>query len=321
MKLIKNNLFAFGLLLSLFSACSDKKEVLIPLPEDITFNELPLDRFSYKTYDAPFKAGTASTGTITVNAGKNADGSFKGFALSNKNWRSYPWNLSPDFAPPGLSDAQKKASVDSCIFSVFTNYPNKTENFLVADTRNGEAYITLDQPAVVEHILVANTTYNHLLETYGSNYSGTLNTATQEYSLTGTKIRNIKIASTSTDLYGRWYLPGPDNKNLIRLEGIERLAQATQGAQVRKGFVKLIVTGSKTGTTTGKVEFWLAVRPGIDPAKAAWNVILGDWYTVDLKGLGQVDRLQFDIDSDYKDTNGKVLVPPYFCLDGIRIQQ
>ena len=331
---------------AIITSCTKQhKDVLIDYPNDITFNELTLDRFSYEIPDQPFVAKGQESGSITMNVKKYSGGNYGGFAISNMNWRSYPWNLSPDFGPSSLPQDQIQRAIDSCIFSVYTEKPNKTENYLVGHAVGDDAFISLGKPAVVEHILVANTTYNFLLTSYGSTYSGTLNQQTQAYSLTGNKVKNIQIPNPSTAYYGRWYLPGPDGNNLIRLAGTEVLAKREAGHTAAEtarlngnteaeasadssaaannthhGYVKLIIEGYHKGGSTGTVDFYLAVRPNVDPLHPDWNFVMNDWNPVDLKSLGQVDKLVFKMESSYKDSNGDMLVPAYFCVDGIRLK-
>lgn len=337
----------FWLLSILFISCDKARtELLIPYPNDITFEDQELDRFSFKIPNAPFKSGDAASGVITANVINNGDGTFSGFAVSNKNWRSYPWNLSPDFAPATLSPEQLKMSLDSCIFSVYTSRPNYTKNFLVGRVDNGDAFIRLDKPSVVEHVLVANTTYNFLLANYGSTYSDAIDVNTQLYLLTGAKVRNIQNPNSSTAMYGRFTLPGPDGTNLIRLAGDEILAKRAAGKSaadaarlagksnaviqadstaaakaLSKGYVKLTISGYVGETITGNVDFYLAIRPNVDPLNPTLNYILPDWNKVDLSTLGVVDKIAFDLSSSYMDANGKMLIPPYFCLDGIRLKK
>jgi hypothetical protein len=292
--------------IALFS-CEKENKILIPYPEDITFEDQTLGRFTFNIPNAAFKSGDSKTGIATFNVKNNGDGTFSGFAVSNKNWRSFPWTLSPDFPPPGgLTPAKTKLAVDSCIFSVYTTITNQTNNFLVAYVKDEDAAFTLDKPAVVEHILVANTTYNYLLETYGSVYSGTLDPVTQEYSITGTKVKNINIANPSTLLYGRFTMPGPGGQKLVKLT---------------TGFVKLTAKGYNGATATGSVDYWLAVRPNADPANPTLNYVLPSWDKVNLTALGVVNKVVFSLSSSYTDGTGKMLVPPYFCLDGIRLRK
>lgn len=289
--------------IALFSCGKDDK-ILIPYPEDITFEDQTLGRFTFNIPNAPFKSGNDKTGVATFNVKNNGDGTFSGFAVSNKNWRSFPWTLSPDFPPAGgLTPAKIKSAVDSCIFSVYTTITNQTNNFLVAYVKDEDASFTLDKPTVVEHVLVANTTYNYLLESYGSIYSGTLDPVTQKYSITGTKVKNINIANPSTEVYGRFTLPGPGGQDLVKLT---------------TGYVKLTIKGFNGTAATGSVDFWLAARPDASPGQ---NYILPSWSKVDLTALGVVNKVVFNLSSSYKDGAGNMLVPPYFCLDGIRLKK
>lgn len=330
----------------LFACKKEDKGVAVPVPHDITFEELTPGELSFKIPDGPFTAGNANTGRVTLNTKKNPDGTFTGFAMSSKNWRSYPWNLSPDFAPAAITPAQVKSAIDSCIFSVYTTRPNYTGNYVVACVKDDDAAITLDRPAVVEHILVANTTYNFLLETYGSTFSGTLNPGTQAYDVNGTKVRNPNNSNTSTERYGRFTLPGPGGSSLISLAGQEVLAKRAAGTEAAdaarlagkseeqvaadsttaaantvKGFVKLTALGFNGGKAVGEVNFWLAIRPDVDPALPDYNIILGDWYKMDLGTLGAVDEIIFHLSSSDTDGSGNMRTPPYFCLDGIRIRK
>lgn len=340
--------------LFLIASCKkESKEILVPYPNDITFEDQQLDRFSFNIPSAPYSAGDEASGIITMNV-KKEGASFSGFAVSNKNWCSYPWSLSPDFAPSTpLTAAQRQAAIDSTIFSVFTSFttttvkPNRTANFLVGNAKNNEAFITLSKPAVIEHILVANNTYSYLLAAYGSIYAGgTRNAATQQFSLTGTKVRNILNPNTSSAAFGRFYLPGPEGVDVAYLQGAEVLAkiqagrEAAQAARqaektppqvtadslaaytaLSKGFVKLTIQGFVGSKETGSVDYWLAIRPKVDPANPLLNIIRSDWNKVDLTSLGTVDKILFNITSSYTDTNGKSLLPSYFCLDGMRIRK
>lgn len=329
----------------LVSCVKTNRDILVPYPNDITFEDQPLNRFAFKIPEAPFKAGNAKSGVVTMNVKNNGDGTFSGFAISNKNWRSYPWNLS-SFASGGSTEKQMKESIDSTIFSVYTTRPNHTGTFLVASVKDDDANITLANASVVEHILVANTTYNFLLESYGSVYSGTLDEATQQYLPDGKPIRNIQNPNTSTSMYGQFSLPGPGGSTLIRLEGDEILAKVAAGKAaadagringktadqiiadstdaadgVSKGYVKLTVNGFKGGSATGTVEYWLAIRPNVDAGNPDLDYIAPDWFKVDLTSLGSVDKLVFHLSSSYTDGMGSMLYPPFFCLDGIRLKK
>lgn len=292
---------------AIFYSCKKDSKILVPYPEDITFEDQQLNDFTFRIPTAPFKSGNDKSGVLTFNVKNNPDGSFSGFAISNKNWRSYPWSLSPDFPPPGgLTPAKIKSCVDSCIYSVYSTMPNQTNNFLVASVKDEDAAFTLDKATVVEHVLVANTTYNFLLESYGSIYSGTFDPATQAYSITGAKVKNINIANPSTLFYGRFTLPGPGGQNLVKLT---------------TGFVKLTAKGYNGTSATGSVDYWLAVRADVDPTNPDADYISPDWAKVDLTALGAVTKVVFSLSSSYKDGAGNMLIPPYFCLDGIRLRK
>lgn len=345
-KKYKKALLFAGVLFTL-NSCSDDLDVIVDYPKDITFNDLNVGRFSFQIPDSPFDVGNNETGVITVNVVNRGGGDFSGFAISNKNWRSYPWSFSPDFEPAGgVSAADRKAAIDSTVFSVFTDTPNRTETFLVANTEGEDAYIDLQEPSVVEHVLVANNTFNHLTARYGSIYSGTLDSETQEFLLDGEKVRNIKIPNTAVSMYGRFLLPNPDGTNLLRLVGHETIEKRkvglaaadlarSQGATPDKiaadstaaaaayatGYIKLTVDGFRNGSKTNSVDFYLATRPDVDPNNPEHDKVVGDWMKVDLTALGEVDKVLFKMSSSYVDENGKMRYMPYFCLDGVRLRK
>ncbi len=286
------------------TSCSEEKEILVPYPKDITFEDIQLDKFTYNIPNAAFTAGDNETGVITANVINNGDGTFSGFAPSNRNLRHYPWNLSPDFEPAGgLTPAQKTDEINSTVMSCMTYYPSHSGNFLVGTTHNDDAYITLNSAAVVEHILVTNTSFSYLTGNYGSVYSGTYDATTGKYDIDGTPVRNINIDNPSTDRYGRFYLPNHNGDELVKLS-------------FNSGYyVKLTIKGYNGGTQTGAVDFYLAVDTGVNPDFPAHKYILNDWRKVDLTSLGTVDKLVFNITSSYDKA------PKYFCLDGVRIKK
>lgn len=144
-----------GGLLLLAASCSDKKELLIPYANDITLNELKLNDFSFVVPDGGFKSDI-----VKFNTKKNSDGTFSGFAYSNRNNRSFTWTNS-------------QTAIDTNRFSVYTARYNRTETFAVVSVKADDAFFTLDKPSVIEHILVGNTSYNYLSMNYGDVY-GTL---------------------------------------------------------------------------------------------------------------------------------------------------
>ncbi|MDR2385897.1 MAG: DUF4465 domain-containing protein [Tannerella sp.] len=348
-------LYKLTLLLTILvftGACADEiKESSIEYPNDVVFDELELTPFTHKTPDAAFTSAAYHSGVITFNAKKNADGSHSGFALSSRNYRSYPWSLSIPHGYANPDDAQIKEAVDSCIYSVFSGtYPNQLGAFAVVRVEGDEACFTLDRPRTVEHVLVANTTCNYLLLTYGSRYSSSLDATTQAY-LPGQPespalVRNPNIPDASSSKFGVWHLP-TSHGDLIRLEGQQILHKRQKGHEAAEaaradgkpesvaksdsttaatnavdGYFKLIVKGFNAGTPTGSVEYYLATLAKVAPAPySEWNIIQGFWAKVDLSALGEVDKVIFYLDSSDKDANGNMRTPPYFCLDGIRLSK
>ncbi|MFC2110550.1 DUF4465 domain-containing protein [Bacteroidota bacterium] len=263
-------------------------ESRVPVPNDVTFNELSLGRFTYNIPDAPI-----TSGDVTANIVNNGNGNYSGFALSNKSWRSFPWSLSPTFGPAGgVSAADKQTAIDSCRFSAFTRYVNTVGNYLVGHAKDDNAYITLALPSVVEHVLITNTTYSYLLEFYGSNYTG----------------KNPKIDKWHSSS-SQFYLPGPNDVDVDKIY------------DVPGGYVKLVIEGSLNGSTTGSIDLYMAVNENSEPNNPEYKFVVNDWIPVDLTELGKVDKVLFKMESSYVDGQGNLLYSPYFCLDGIRLMK
>ena len=296
-------------------SCGDDDEIIIPFPNDITFNEIQLARFSSEIPSAPFTAGEGASRTVTVNVVNTGGTSFSGFALSNRNWRSYPWSLSPDFEPDGgLSAEEQQQAIDSAAVSVYTFRTNTTRTYLVGNASAEDAFFTLNEPAVIEHVLIANTTYNFLLTEFGSVFSGGfIDPDARIYDINGDPRSNPNIPNR--DRVGRFSLPAPGEVEAISLFS-HSVVDNVEGA-----FVKLEIEGSLNGTVTGTVDAFLAVTPGGDPENPEFNFVLEDWLPVKLTSLGEVDRVLFRMSSSYVDGTGSMIYPPTFCLDGIRIQQ
>ncbi|OFY44329.1 MAG: hypothetical protein A2X18_01610 [Bacteroidetes bacterium GWF2_40_14] len=343
------------------SSCSDEiKEKEIDFPNDVTFNAgeglaIDVPWLTYLVPDAAYKVTAYKYGEVTMNVKKNANGTHTGFALSSKNYRSYPWITSkPRATTP--SAAQIQAAVDSSIYSVYSGtYPNQLKNFTVVRVEGDDAFFTIDQPRIVEHVLVANTNYNFQLLNYGSRYSSKLNALTQVYDeytsgTTYATVRNPNIPDAAPAKFGVWYMSDVYNfgggQDYIRLAGQQILSKIAAGraagiaaraagktkaeatadstaaytAKVQ-GYVKLIAKGYLNSTQTGTSEYYLALFPGVAPAPLdLWNTIQGAWAKWDLSGLGTVNKVIFYMDSSDKDANGKMRTPPYFCLDGIRLK-
>ena len=129
--------------------CSDEDKLLIPYTNDITLNELQLDKFSHVIPEGGF-----SSGGIHFNTKREADGSYSGFAYSNRSNRS-------------LTFTGTQEAIDTNRFSVYTPRLNQTGVYAVACVRDGNAFFTLEKPAIIEHILVANTTWSYFSMLYG----------------------------------------------------------------------------------------------------------------------------------------------------------
>ena len=276
------NLWFIFILIIAFMACSDDKYVLAPVPNDVTLNELELGRFTHAIPDGGFTSKAAHKNSVTFNTKKNSDGTYAGFAYSNRNNRSFTWTATQE-------------ALDSNIYSVYTRFPNANEVYAVGRVEGDDTYFTLGTPAVVEHILVANTTYTYLALVYGDQYG------TEEE-----PVANPNIPG-SANKKGVWFTNVPG--------GVKKMVDAD------KDFYKLIVTGYNGETETGQVEFYLCTRKG-DPSHPAWSLVINDWYKVDLSSLGEVSKVVFHVaSSDIEAGTGRMRTPPYFCLDGIRIKE
>ena len=75
-------------------------------------------------------------------------------------------------------------------------------------------------------------------------------------------------------------------------------------------WVNLVVTGSLNGSEVGTLTVELAKDGNV----------LSDWKMVDCSSLGQVDKLQFAVESNDVDPTWGLNVPSYFCLDNIELQ-
>lgn len=255
-------------------SCTDEKDSLISVPKDINFENLELDRFSYNIPSNGFKSDILNFNTI-----KNEDGSFSGFAYSNKSNRSFTFT-------------NDKEEIDGNIFSVYTKYPNQTQNYAVAKVKDDDAYFTLDIPSQIEHILVANNTYTYLALMYGDQYGAEEDPKA-----------NPNIPAKPE---GVWYTYVPG--------GVKKMNTKD------KDYFKLIIKGFINGKETGEIEFYMCSKGG-DPEHTNYDYVIQDWYKVDLRGLGIIDKVVFNLDSSDKDANGDMRTPAYFCIDGIRIKR
>lgn len=258
----------------LFS-CETEFSNPIPIPNDITLNELDesLGVFNHTIPSGGFQSDVATFNTVT-----NSDGSYSGFAYSNRNYRSYTWTTS-------------QTALDSMIYSVYTKYVNQTKTYAVACVKNDDAFITFDKAYVVEHILVANTTYSYLAVYYGD-----------PYGTDASPKQNPNIVATAK---GVWHL---------NTDGARKLSDVGD-------YLKIIVKGYNNNNLQGELEFYLQSNQ-VDPDFPDKSYTINDWYRWDLYELGEVDKLVFSLESsDVDDITGEMKTPPYFCLDGIRLRR
>ncbi len=107
-------------------------------PTDMLFEDLTLDRFSYKIPDADFTTGIATFNVVKEN------NDWSGFAISNHNLRTFVYN---------------EAHVDSIRFSAYTgSYPHAGGNFLVVKPKGDNAEVNFSRPVGIEKMLITNTT-------------------------------------------------------------------------------------------------------------------------------------------------------------------
>lgn len=249
--------------------CSDEDKLLIPYTNDITLNELQLDKFSHVIPEGGF-----SSGGIHFNTKREADGSYSGFAYSNRSNRS-------------LTFTGTQEAIDTNRFSVYTPRLNQTGVYAVACVRDGNAFFTLEKPAIIEHILVANTTWSYFSMLYGD------------------KTDYIANPGIPSGVKGEWYTYAPGVERKLNEDG---------------DYFKLKIKGYLAEKYIGLVEFYLCCRKGADLKNPNSSYLYGDWVRVDLYSLGSVDKIVFEIDCSYKDMYGNSVIPSYFCLDGIRLK-
>ncbi|PQJ72183.1 DUF4465 domain-containing protein [Polaribacter butkevichii] len=272
---MKNN-FIYILVLSIITllGCETKFNDPLPIPNDITLNELDE---SVGIFNHVIPTGSFTSDVATFNTVNNSDGSYSGFAYSNRNYASYTWTTT-------------QTALDSVIYSVYTHtYLNKTKTFAVAHVKDDDAFISFENPSVVEHVLIANTSYNYLSMQYGDPY--------------GTEEEPKQNPNIKASAIGVWEL---------NTGGAKRLNEEGD-------YLKAIVKGYNGDTFTGELEFYLA-SSRVDPLFPTRTFVVREWMRWDLTELGEVDKLVFNLEgSDVDSVTGELLTPPYFCLDGIRL--
>ena len=263
-----------------FTSCSDELELRVPYPNNITLNELTLERSSHVVPEGGF-----SSQGIHFNTVKGADGQLEaGFCYSNRMKRSLPWN-------------GDELSIDSMRYSVYNARPNDTGTYAVCRVKGGEAYFTLDTPSVIQYILVANDAWSYFAMLYGDKYCK-INEETGEEE----PVENPGIPSKPK---GIWYTYVPG--------GVKKFDKED------KDFFRLTAKGFQGGKETGSVTFDLACK-GANVDNPNWDYIISKWGRMDLVSLGVVDKVVFYLESSDKDADGRMRTPEWFCLDGIQLQ-
>ena len=97
--------------------------------------------------------------------------------------------------------------------------------------------------------------------------------------------------------------------NIDTFKGIEKPVYVLEEDRLRDN-LKLIITGIRDTTVTGKVEFYLG--------KA--NSLVEDWTYVDLSTLKEVDGLTFSFTGTRENEYG-LLTPTYFAFDNLGAKQ
>ncbi len=326
MKILKHILIFIGAGV-LFVSCDElKREPQLPFPNDVTFNkeensiDIEVPALEFVQFDSPFTARAYKEGSITFNAKKKADGTHIGFALSNKNNRSFPFCNSTPYGSENPEPAVLKAATDTALYSCYTGtYVNKLKNFAVVRVEGEDAYFTIDKPRVVEHVLISNCTFNYLALYTGSLYSSFFDQKTQSYlpiNAIGADAFISNLNLLNTNLTGIWRLP--DYYNFGQGTPWTRMSANPYKTD---GYLKIIATGYNGNTQTGTAEFWLAVRSGVAPEPYnLWDRVLGEWSPWDMSSLGEVDKVVFTMDCSEKNADGSLHIAPYFCIDGIRLK-
>lgn len=260
-------------LLALFTACSDDLKVKVPYPTNITFNELKLDKnFTHNVPDGGF-----SSQGLNFNTVKTTDGQLEaGFCYSNRSQRSFVWN-------------NDVVSMDTVRYSVWTTRPNTTGTYVVCHVKGDDAFFTLDEPSVIEYVLVSNTTWGYLAMTYGDTYG------TEEEPQA-----NPNIPSAPKGIWHS-YVPG----------GVKKFDSGD--------YFKLTAKGFNNGQATGSVTFDLACM-NTNTEHPDWKYVVSDWTRMDLAALGTVDKVIFYLESTDINADGSMRTPAWFCLDGIQLK-
>ena len=247
----------------LLASCSDDIDLVIPHATNITFSELEIPtRFSHVIPDGGFSVEEYAECCAKIDKVEQV----------------------------GLIELNVSCpNVHNGCMSFGTN---NTGVYLVCHVNDDDASFTLDEPSVIDYILVANTTWAYLAMYYGDTYAGE----------DGEPVANPNIPSKPMGIWHS-YVPG----------GVTKFADGD--------YFTLTVIGYKGGTQTGTVDFDLACKAGHNTANPDWDYIVNNWRKLELSALGEVDRVVFHLDSSDKDGEGVMRTPSWFCLDGFQLKQ
>ncbi len=200
-------IYVMAVIGALTTACTDDLDVVIPEPDNITFDEIaPQSRFTHVIPDNGFSCSGLNFNT--VRSGSQLAG---GFCISNRSYRSF------------VSDNNETA-MDSVRYSVWTVKPNTTGTYLVCHVNNDDAFFTLDRASVIDYILVGNTTWGYLSMYYGDTY--------------GTEAAPVANPNIPSAPKGVWhtYVPG----------GVKKMGAGDYCTVIAKGYLNGALTGEVT---------------------------------------------------------------------------
>lgn len=180
--------------------------------------------------------------------------------------------------------------MDTIRYSVWTTRPNTTETYVVCHVKGDDAFFTLDEPSVIDYMLVSNSTWGYLAMTYGDTY--------------GTKEEPQANPNIPSAPKGIWhsYVPG----------GVKKFDSGD--------YFKLTAKGFNNGQATGSVTFDLACM-NTNTEHPNWKYVVSDWTRMDLVTLGTVDKVVFYLESTDINADGNMRTPAWFCLDGIQLKK
>lgn len=275
------SIFSLIFCILLCSCEGDKLDLVIPYPNAITFSDLKIT----ERFSHVIPENGFSTNGITFNTMKSSDGQLSGgFCYSNRSYRQF-------------ANTSSVEAIDSMKYSIWTTMPNTTGTYLVCNTSDDKAFFTLETPTTIEYILVGNTTWDYLSMAYGNQYG------TEEEPVVNLNQPSSSISSKK--IYGVWYTNVPG--------GVKKFTEGD--------YFTLTAVGYLNDKVVGELSIDLACKEGHNEEHPTWDYIASDWRRFDLGSIGAVDKILFKLDSSDKDINGKMKTPPFFCIDGIKLNK